>query len=89
VIETNREILTYGKNSKEDKPTHTTNPCDKSVLVCEEAGMAHSSVEDSVKEIGAKEPYLVDVNREARACTLLVLVRMGLHFASACPQKEV
>lgn len=68
VIEINREILTDGMNSKEVMPTHTTSPSDKSVVVCEEVGGVHSSDDGFVMKLGAKGPYLVDVNREARAC---------------------
>jgi hypothetical protein len=68
VIEANREILTDGMNSKEVKPTHTTNLYDKSVLVCEEVGGVHSSDDGFVMKLVAKGPYLVDVNSEARAC---------------------
>jgi hypothetical protein len=34
--------------------------------VTREVGVAHSSVEASVMERGAKGPYLVNVNREAK-----------------------
>lgn len=69
VIETNREILTDVSLMKVSKTTHTASPCDKSAAVYEEVGVAHSSVETSVMERGAKEPYLVDVNREVRVET--------------------
>lgn len=65
-IETNREILTDGMNSKEVKPTHATSHPDKSVLVCEEVGGVHSSDDGFVMKLGAKGPYLVDVNREGK-----------------------
>jgi hypothetical protein len=50
-IETSREILRSRGNG---------------AAGYQEVGVAHSSVETSVMESGAKEPYLVDVNREAK-----------------------
>jgi hypothetical protein len=77
VIETSREILISANGLHKPEATGVTSSLNENI-------MAHSSVEDSVMEIGAKEPYLVDVNREARACTSLVLV----HKASKKSQQK-
>jgi hypothetical protein len=82
VIETSREILISANGLHKPEATGVTSSLNENIMADKEDGMAHSSVEGSVMETGTKEPYLVDVNREARACTSLVLVRMGLHFAS-------
>lgn len=67
VIEKSREILTGAESSKMIKATRITS-CknSKGVLVSEEVGVARSSVDASVMGGGAKEPHLVDVNREGK-----------------------
>ena len=67
VIETSREILTDAEINEAIKATRITS-CyhSKDASVCEEVGMAHSSVDAPVMGCGAKEPYLVDVNREVK-----------------------
>lgn len=87
VIETNREILTDVEINEAIKTTRTTSPCDKGVVVCEEVGVAHSSVDASVMECRAKEPYLVDVNREVSGLALTVFVRSGLAFANSTERR--
>jgi len=66
-IEISREILMEAKSYKKLKATSTTS-CkhSKGELIYEEVGMVHSSVEVPVMGHRAKEPYLVDVNREKK-----------------------
>ena len=64
VIETSREILIDAKVNKATKATHIASPSDKNVMLHEEVGVANMSDDAPVMGCGAKEPYLVDVNRE-------------------------
>ena len=64
VIETSREILIDAKINKATKATHIASPSDKNVMLHEEVGVANMSDDAPVMGCGAKEPYLVDVNRE-------------------------
>lgn len=66
MIETSREILRDAEVRVAVRATRTASPSDKGALVCEEVGVAHSSVNAPVMGSGAKEPYLVDVNREGK-----------------------
>lgn len=65
VIETSREIL-ISVVRKHDPNTTSGTSFDEAILAYEEVGVAHSSVEAPVMGRRAKEPYLVDVNREAK-----------------------
>lgn len=71
-MEISREILTDAEPKEAGEATCITS-CQnsKGVLVCQEVGVAHSSARparerSSCKGSGAKEPYLVNVNREAK-----------------------
>jgi hypothetical protein len=70
VIETSRENLTdtpsFPRNGRQGKTHNSSCRTSKSVLVCEEVGGVHSSDEGFVMKHGAKEPYLVEVNRERK-----------------------
>jgi len=65
-IETNREILMNAEAGEPAKATRITSCYGKGALVHQEVGGAHSSDDGFVMKHGAKEPYLVDVNREAK-----------------------
>ncbi len=65
-IETSREILMNVLAGEPAETTRISSHYGKGVLVYQEVGVAHSSAETSVMERGAKGPYLVDVNREAK-----------------------
>ena len=65
VIETSREILTGLEISKMTDSSHVTSYRNsENMRNCKEVGGGHNSVDASVLEFGAKEPCLVDVNRE-------------------------
>lgn len=67
VMETSMEILTDAEINEAIKATRITSYVHgKGVLVGEEVGMARSSDDAPVMGSGAKEPYLVEVNREVR-----------------------
>ncbi len=70
VIETNREILADVSRLSRNGELETTHIAScrssKGVWICEEVGGAHSSDEGFVIKHGAKEPYLVEVNREGK-----------------------
>lgn len=76
MIETSREILRDAETNKTVRATCVTSPLPlgKGVLVCEEVGVVHSSEDALVMSSGAKEPYLVDVNREVRRQLLNIAV---------------
>jgi hypothetical protein len=65
-IETSREILINAESGKPEKATCITSYNGKGALVHQEVGGVHSSVDGFVMKHGAKEPYLVDVNREVK-----------------------
>ena len=70
-IEISREILTDAESKEAGNATRITSGFREGVLVRQEVGVAHSSASperegDSCNERGAKGPYLVDVNREAK-----------------------
>lgn len=76
VIETNREILTDISlciRNERNEITHVSS-CyhSKNVMVGEEVGVVRSSCDDLVMRLGAKGPYLVDVNREVSRLALAV-----------------
>lgn len=75
VIEISREILIGANSLHKLEATDVTSSLNESMMAGKEVGVAHSSVDDSVMEFGAKEPYLVDVNREVRIDTFQVSVR--------------
>jgi hypothetical protein len=67
VIETNREILTAFEVNETTKTSRVASYGNSECMGnCKEVGGVHSSVDVSVMECGAKEPYLVDVNRERK-----------------------
>ncbi len=67
VIDITREILIDAEINEAIKATRITS-CDysKNTLVDEEVGGANKSVDGFVMKLGAKKPYLVDVNRERK-----------------------
>ncbi|MCF6314077.1 MAG: hypothetical protein L3J39_16640 [Verrucomicrobiales bacterium] len=70
VIETSREVLADAlspSGNGEPEATHIAS-CrnSKGVRVCEEVGGGRSSDDGFVMKHGAKEPYLVEVNREGK-----------------------
>jgi hypothetical protein len=67
VIETSREILAVVAVSKMSKtPCMTSYQNSEDAGDCKEVGGVHSSDDGFVMKLGAKEPYLVDVNREVK-----------------------
>jgi len=67
VIETSREILAVVKVGETSKTLRIASYQNSEyVWDCEEVGGVHISDEASVMDCGAKEPYLVDVNREVK-----------------------
>ncbi len=67
VIDITREILIDAEINEAIKATRITS-CDnsKNAMVGEEVGGANKSVDGFVMKLGAKKPYLVDVNRERK-----------------------
>jgi hypothetical protein len=67
VIETSREILAVVAVRKMSKtPRMTSYQNREDAGDCKEVGGVHSSDDGFVMKLGAKEPYLVDVNREVK-----------------------
>ncbi len=67
VIEKSREILAaVFPRQKGGTPHVASYQNSEDMRSCKEVGRVYSSVDDFVMKFGAKEPYLVDVNREAK-----------------------